>query len=59
MKQSSLWKGGGPPELVLGPLNTSLEKQYKLASTLILICGPVFHSQTVKPLPILSREGSL
>ena len=28
----------------LGPLNTSSERQCKLASTLMLICGPIFHS---------------
>ena len=34
----------GPPEPVLGPLNTSFEKQCKLAPTPILICGPIFRS---------------
>ena len=29
---------------------TSLEKQGRLASNPIFICGPIFHSQTIKPL---------
>ena len=41
---SLVQKGGGPPGPVPGPLNTSFE-EYKLASTLILICGPIFHSK--------------
>ena len=50
MDHSSFQKERGPPEPVLGPLNTSSEKQRKLASTLILICcGPIFHSQNYKP----------
>ena len=46
---------GGPPEPVLGPLNTNFEEEWKLASTLILISGPIFYSQTIKPLPFLSQ----
>ena len=34
---------GGPPEPNLGPLNTNFDKE-KLASTLVLICGPIFYS---------------
>ena len=31
-----------PPEPMPGPLNTRFEEEFKLASTLILICGPIF-----------------
>ena len=41
-------EGGGPPEPVLGPLNTCFEKQCKLASTLILTYGSVFQSPNYK-----------
>ena len=34
---------GGPPEPVWGPLSTSFEEECKLASTLILLFGPVFY----------------
>lgn len=54
MKHSSFQKGG-PPEPVLGTLNTSFE-ECKLAPTLILICGTIFHPQTVRPAPILSQR---
>ena len=40
-------KRKGPPDPVLKPPNTS---------TLILICGPIFYFQTIKPLPNLSKE---
>ena len=43
---------GGPPEPVLGPLNTT-EEEWKLVSTLILICGPISYSQTIRPPSIL------
>ena len=46
----------GPLEPVLGPLNTNSEGERKLPSTLILICGPIFCFQTIKPLPILSQR---
>ena len=39
---------GRPPQPVLGLLNTSSEKQCKIASTLILTCGPIFHSPNYK-----------
>ena len=45
---SSFWEEGGPSEAVLGPLNATFERQYKLASTLILIWDPVFHSANYK-----------
>ena len=41
MKHSSFQKEG-PPEPVLGTLNTSFEKQCKLTPPLILICGLYF-----------------
>ena len=56
MKLSSLQKEGGPPEPVLGPLKTNIEEECKLASTLILICGRIFYSQTIRPPPILSQK---
>ena len=42
-KPSASPKEGRPPEPVLGGLNTSLEEECRLAPTLILICGPIFH----------------
>ena len=52
------WKPerGGPPEPVWVPLDTNFEEEWTLASPLILICGPIFYSQTIKPLPILSQR---
>ena len=47
----------GPLEQVVGPLNTSFERKHKLESTLILICGPIFHFPNYKPLPNLSQRG--
>ena len=47
----------GALEPVLGPLNTNSEGERKLPSTLILICGPIFCFQTIKPLPILPQGG--
>lgn len=47
MEHSSFLKRG-KEEPVLGPLNTSFERQCKLASTLILICGPISHFQNYK-----------
>ena len=48
---------GRPPELDLGPLNTNFEEEQKqLASNLILSSGPIFYTQTVKQLPILSQR---
>ena len=47
---------GRTPEPVLGPLNTEFGEEYKLASTLIFICGPIFYSQTIKPLYSLSQR---
>ena len=55
LKHSLFHKEGGPPEPGLGPLNTNF-KEYKFASILILICGPIFHSQTIKPLPSLLKR---
>ena len=43
-----IWEEAGPPEPVLGTLNTSFEKQCKLASTLILIMALFSTSQTMK-----------
>ena len=58
MKHSPFWNERGPPAPVLGPRNTtSFEKHCKLEPSLILICGPVFYSQTIKPPPILSQRG--
>ena len=45
----------GTPELVLGLINTNFEEEYKLASTPILIYGPIFHSHTIKPRPLFSQ----
>ena len=52
IKHSSFGEGE-TPELALGLLNTSFERQYKLASTLCLIHNPNPHStpQTIKPPP--------
>ena len=55
MKHSSFQKGG-PPGPVLGPLNNNVGEECKLTST--LICGPIFHSQIIKPLPNLSQRGA-
>ena len=44
MKHSSFQKEGSPPEPVPEPLNTSFE-ECNLPPALILICGPIFHSQ--------------
>ena len=57
MQHSSFQKEGGSPEPVPGPLNTSFEEECKLASTLILICGPIFRSKTIRPPPVLSKGG--
>ena len=40
LKHSSFQKEEGPPEPVLGPLNTRFE-ECKFAASLILICGPI------------------
>ena len=40
-------------------LNTSFEKRCKLSSTLILICGPIFHSQTIKPPPFFPNGSTV
>ena len=45
-----------PPEQVSGPLSTSFEEEFKPASTLILNYGPLFHPQTIRPLPLLSQR---
>ena len=52
-------EGGGPPEPVLGPLNTSFEKQGRLASILILVYGrdPSSTPQTIKPPPNPFQRG--
>ena len=44
---SSSLEEGGPPEPVLGPLNTSFEKQ----SFAVPICSPISTPQTIKPSP--------
>ena len=58
MKPSSFQKGG-PPDLVLRPLNTNFE-ECKLTSTVILIRGPIFHSANYKATSYcLPREGTV
>ena len=42
----------------MGPLNTSFEVEYKPASTLILLCGPIFHSQAIKHFLISPKGGT-
>ena len=55
-KTPNIWKlEKRTTELVLGPLNTNSEEENKLASNLILTCGPIFCAQTLKPLPNLSQ----
>ena len=39
-----------------GATKPHCEEEYKLESTLILICGPIFHSKTIKLLPSLSQK---
>ena len=46
---SSFWEEGGPPEPVLGPQNTSFERQCQLASP--RIPDPDSTPQTIKPPP--------
>ena len=38
------------------PPSIAPEKEGKRASPLILTCGPIFRSQTLGPLPILSQR---
>ena len=59
MKHSSLLEEGGPPDPILGLLNASFERQYKLVSTLILTYGPIFHTQTIKPPPNPFQGGTV
>lgn len=40
-------------------LNTSFERQCKLSSILILINGPIFHSQTINHLLISPKRGTV
>ena len=57
MKHSSFQKEG-PSELVLETLNISFEEE--LASTLTLICSPIFHSQNYKTSSyFLPKEGTV
>ena len=47
----------GPPQPVPGPLNTCFEEEFEPGSIRILLCGPIFHSQTIKAPPNLSHGG--
>ena len=56
MKHSCFQKEWGPPAPGQGSPNTDFEEEWKLASTLMMICGPIFHPKSVRPPPSLSQS---